>query len=98
MSTVERTVTVEGGQYRNKSTGEVVTAIRWQRDGDHPLVVRYPVERRAYKGLLEVSPKEKYTLNYGDWIVETDPADPAGHVYVVPAEKFGALYEEVKPA
>lgn len=94
MATVERTVTVEGGQYRNKATGEVVTAIRWLKDGDHPMVVRYPVERRAYKGLLEVSQKEKYSLNYGDWIVETE----AEAVYVVPADKFGALYEEVKPA
>jgi hypothetical protein len=91
MGTLEHTVTVEGGQYKNKQTGEVVKATRWQKDGDHPLVVRYPIERREYKGLLEVSPKEKHTLVYGDWVVETE-----SDIYVVPAGKFGSVYEEVK--
>lgn len=89
MGTLEHTVAVEGGQYKNKATGEVVTARCWQKDGDHPLVVRYPIERRDYKGLLVVSPKEKYALVYGDWVVETE----AEAVYVVKSELFGAQYE-----
>lgn len=91
MRTIEHTVAVEGGTYRNKATGESVIATCWKKDGDHPQVVRYPIEKRDYKGLLEISEKEKYWLVYGDWIVET----AAGAIYVVQAEKFGALYEEV---
>jgi hypothetical protein len=92
MAKIQRTVEVEGGRYKNKATGEIVTAICWKKDGDHPLVVRYPIEKRNYKGLLEISPKEKYAFVYGDWIVETE----AEAVYVVKADVFGALYEEVK--
>lgn len=92
MGTLEQTVTVEGGQYKNKQTGEVVKAVCWRKDGDHPSVVRYPIERRDFKGLLIVSPKEKHALVYGDWIAETE----AGDIYIVPADKFGSIYEEVK--
>jgi len=94
MRIIEHTVAVEGGAYRNKATGEIVTASCWKKDGDHPQVVRYPIEKRDYKGLLEVSAKEKYSLVYGDWIVQT----AAGAVYVVQSGNFGALYEEEQPA
>jgi hypothetical protein len=92
MALIEKTVVVHGGSYRRIATDEVVTAVRWLKDGDHPLVSRYPIEGRIYKGLLEVSPKEKYALRFGDWVVE----DGKG-VYVVEAYRFASTYEEIKP-
>lgn len=60
------------------ATGELVRATHWKKDGDHPQVERYPIERREFKGLLTVSEKEKYALHFGDWIVE----DSQGRVAV----------------
>jgi|SRR5882672_329571 len=92
MGVLQKTVTValEGGSYRNQATGATVLAQRWNKDGDHALVRRYPIEGRDYKGLLEVSPKERYNLRFGDWIVESD-----GRTYVVDAERFAAEYKEI---
>jgi hypothetical protein len=71
--------------------GEPVKATHWQKDGDHPKVVRYPIERREWKGLLEVSPKEKFALRFGDWIIE----DAQGRLYVVAADVFAATYQPI---
>jgi hypothetical protein len=92
MGVLQKTVTValEGGSYRQKSTGATVAAQRWNKDGDHALVRRYPIEGRDYKGILEVSAKERYNLRFGDWIVESD-----GRTYVVAAERFAADFEEI---
>ena len=64
--------------------GIPVRAVCWKKDGDHPLVERYPVERREWKGLLVISPKEKYALHFGDWIVE----DAQGRIWVETPESF----------
>ena len=94
MGTIQKTVQVEGGQFRNKATGELVAAVRWLKDGDHPQVVRYPIEGRGYKGLLVRGPKEKYALVFGDWIVE----DAEGNaLYVVDAARFSQQYEPHTP-
>lgn len=58
--------------------GAPVRAVRWAKDGDHPRVERYPIERREYKGLLTVDSKNKVALRFGDWIVE----DAAGRLWV----------------
>ena len=90
METVQKTIHVEGGRFRNKATGELVAAVRWAKDGDHPQVTRYPIEGRQLKGILEISPKERYHLAFGDWIVE----DAEGKaLYTVDAGRFAAQYE-----
>jgi hypothetical protein len=90
MGLMQRTVAVEGGRYRHKGTKAEVTATRWNKDGDHPAVRRYPIEGREFKGLLEVSPKERYNLRFGDWVVEDGPS-----MYAVEAAKFAQDFEEI---
>jgi hypothetical protein len=70
--------------HKRLDTGELVMATRWRKDGDYSLVERYPIERREYKGLLVVGPKEKYALRFGDWVVE----DEAGRIYVVDGQRL----------
>ena len=86
----------EGATHRIAGSGEPVKAVRWVKDGDHDMVVRYPIERREFKGLLTVSPKEKYGLRFGEWIIE----DAKGRMWVessqeLPGGKYVAL--EQKP-
>lgn len=79
---------------------EYVKATRWSKDGDHPKVVRYPVEKGsrpgadlAPKGLLPVAPRKGFALRFGDWVVE----DERGRMWVVggsPVQSFRV--EEVK--
>lgn len=94
MQTLERKITVEGGEYRDKASGERITATCWRKDGDHELVVRYPIEGRVYKGLLIVGEKDKHALRYGDWVCK----DAKGRMYVVSAESFADRYEPVTEA
>jgi hypothetical protein len=68
----------EGATHRLNGV-EPVKAVQWKKDGDHPQVVRYPIERREYKGLLEAGPKEKYALRFGDWVIE----DADGRLFVL---------------
>ncbi|HKQ24108.1 MAG TPA: hypothetical protein VJT81_06665 [Burkholderiales bacterium] len=70
MSDQELPALFGGATHRNTLTGEPVKATRWTRDGDHPLVERYPIEKRAFKGLLVAGPKEKFGLAFGDWVLE----------------------------
>ena len=49
---------------------EYYKVTHWKKDGDHPDVVRYPIERREYKGLLVKDGKHKFALRFGDYIVE----------------------------
>lgn len=70
---------------------EPVKATQWTKDGDHPKVERYPIERRDYKGLLTVSAKEKYALRFGEWILET--AD--GLIWVEGSQELPAKYVPV---
>lgn len=76
--------------------GEPVKATHWVKDGDHPLVVRYPIERREWKGLLRVkepgSKKDvKYALRFGEWIIE----DAKGRIYVVSAQELPEAYQPI---
>lgn len=89
MAKLEKTLTIEGGHYLRAGAGASVVAVQWNKDGDHPLVQRYPIDGRDYKGLLEISPKEKYALRFGDWIVEDGK-----HTYVVDAARFAAEFKE----
>lgn len=73
-------------------SGALVRAVRWVKDGDHPDVQRYPIEGRAFKGLLVVDPKEKFALRFGDWILE----DKDGRRWVVDAHQFQVDYAEIK--
>lgn len=86
--TIELPARFAGATHRNAQLGEPVKAVRWIKDGAHPAVERYPIERRAYKGLLVVSPKEKYGLAFGDWIIE----DAKGRRWVIGHDKFCAEY------
>jgi hypothetical protein len=65
-----------------------VKALRWEKDGDHPLVSRYPIERRDYKGLLTVDPKNKFGLRFGEWIIE----DADGAIWVEGSQDLPAKY------
>jgi len=94
MAKIKRTIEIEGGEYLDKITGGTITAVCWAKDGDHPLVERYPIERRDFKGLLVVGPKEKYALHYGDWICE----DAEARIYIASAEAFAGRYEPAEPA
>lgn len=73
-------------------SGELVRAVRWVKDGDHPDVVRYPIEKRDYKGLLVIDAKTRFALRYGDWILE----DAVGRRWVMDARECAAQYAEVK--
>jgi hypothetical protein len=69
--------------------GAPVKATRWVKDGSHPAVERYPIERREYKGLLVASEKEKFALRFGEWVIE----DGEGRIWVessqdLPAGKY----------
>ena len=68
----------KGATHRLLTTGEAVKALRWVKDGDHPMVERYPIERRQFKGLLVVAPKAKFALRFGEWIIE----DAKGRLWV----------------
>jgi len=68
----------EGATHRIAGSGEPVKATQWKKDGDHPLVERYPIERRDYKGLLTAGPKQKFGLRFGEWILE----DAKGRLWV----------------
>lgn len=72
--------------------GNPVKAIRWEKDGDHPLVVRYPVEKRDYKGLLIAGEKEKFGLRFGEWILE----DAHGRLWVEPSQALPDKYEPIE--
>ena len=61
-----------GATHRLNATGQYVKAVCWKKDGDHPKVERYPIERRQYKGLLVVDEKRKLALRFGDWILEDE--------------------------
>lgn len=73
--------------------GVPVKATQWVKDGDHKLVERYPVEKREFKGLLTVSPKEKFGLRFGEWIIE----DGEGRVWVESSQELPAKYEPIVP-
>ena len=79
--------------HKHKATGEPVQATHWQKDGDHPDVVRYPIERREAKGLLVCKDgKTKIALRFGDWIVE----DAKGRAVARTPDQFAAEYEPIK--
>ena len=78
----------DGATHRIGDEGEPVKITHWVKDGDHPLVERYPIEGRDYKGLLAVNPKLKFSLRFGEWIIET--AD--GRIYVESAQTLPAKY------
>jgi len=78
----------------NRATGARVKATHWQKDGDHPQVVRYPIERRAFKGLLVVNEKSKVALHFNDWIVE----DEKGRAFAVAPEVFPEAYNPLDTA
>jgi len=82
----------EGATHRMAGSGEPVKAVQWKKDGDHPKVERYPVERREYKGMLVVDEKHRFGLRFGDWIIE----DAAGRLYVVPGQlrQFEEMIEQ----
>jgi hypothetical protein len=68
-----------------------VMAVRWVKDGDHPDVERYPIERREYKGLMKYRGTD-WALRFGDWILE----DEKGKRWLVEPIKFAAEYVEAK--
>lgn len=86
MSEVEAAPVFAGATHQLVHSGEAVKAVRWLKDGDHPAVTRYPVERRNFKGLLVVSEKEKYALRFGDWVLE----DARGRLWMMQALDFAA--------
>jgi len=73
---------------------DMVKATRWVKDGDHPKVVRYPIERREYKGLLVAGPKEKFALRFGEWIIE----DAKGRLWVESSQELPAKYVSLSGA
>jgi hypothetical protein len=79
------------GATHTTQAGEPVKCIKWNKDGDHSKVVRYPIERREFKGLLEVDAKTKFALRFGDWICE----DAQGRLWAVSPDKFGAYYSPI---
>lgn len=81
----------EGATHRINGV-EPVKAIRWVKDGDHPKVERYPIERREFKGLLVAGPKEKFALRFGEWILE----DAQGRLYVVSAQELPPSYVPIE--
>lgn len=70
--------------------GDPVKAVRWNKDGDHPAVERYPIEKREYKGLLRAG-KTKLALRFGDWIIE----DRKGRFAAVSPERFAAGFRQL---
>ena len=80
--------------HENIATKEKVRATHWQKDGDHPQVVRYPIDRREYKGLLDLGPKRQYALRFGEWIVE----DEKGRAVIKTPDDFKAGYKPLEAA
>jgi len=83
--------TFDGATHRI-ACGEPVKAIRWIKDGDHPRVERYPIERREFKGLLVVDAKNKHALRFGEWILE----DADGRLWVQSSQELPALYVPIE--
>jgi len=79
----------EGATHRLAASGEPVKAIQWKKDGDHPKVERYPVERREFKGLLLAGPKDKFGLRFGEWILE----DGQGRLWIESSQTLPGRYE-----
>lgn len=75
----------------HRLAGVPVKATHWVKDGDHPLVERYPVERREFKGLLTAGPKEKFGLRFGEWILE----DADGRIWVESSQELPAKYVSI---
>jgi hypothetical protein len=84
----------EGATHRLAADGTPVKCVQWKKDGDHPLVDRYPIERREFKGMLVVSPKEKFGLRFGEWIIE----DAAGRLWIEPSQELPAKYIDIAEA
>jgi len=82
----------EGATHRMAAGGEPVKIVQWRKDGDHPKVERYPIERRHYKGLLVAGPKDKLALRFNDHIVE----DAQGRIWIEPAELPAGKYVPVE--
>jgi len=81
----------EGATHRLAGSGEPVKAIQWKKDGDHPKVERYPIERREFKGLLVAGPKDKFGLRFGEWILE----DARGRLWIESSQTLPARYESI---
>lgn len=80
----------DGATHRIADSGEPVKVTRWEKDGDHPMVERYPIERREFKGLLVADAKTRYALRFGEFIVE----DAHGRVWVESVQELPAKYVE----
>jgi len=92
MSEEEKPALFDDATHRLVGTDEPVKATHWKKDGDHPQVERYPIERREFKGLLVTGPKEKFALRFGEWVIE----DAKGRLWVensqeLPASKYEAI-------
>lgn len=81
----------EGATHRLNGV-EPVKATRWVKDGAHPKVERYPVERREWKGLLVAGPKDKFALRFGEWILE----DAKGRLWVESSQELPSEYVPVE--
>lgn len=82
----------EGATHRIGEGGEPVKVVQWVKDGDHPLVERYPIERREFKGLLVAGPKAKFGLRFGEFVVE----DSEGRLWVESTQELPAKYVPVE--
>lgn len=82
----------EGTTHRIAASGAPVKATRWVKDGDHPMVERYPIERREFKGLLVVGPKADFALRFGEWILE----DAEGRMWVESTQDLPAKYVPIE--
>lgn len=67
-----------GATHRILPGGQPVKAVQWNRDGDHPQVSRYPIERREFKGVLVIDARTRFALRFGEWICE----DADGRMWV----------------
>lgn len=76
---VEQPRPFPGATHYDRKSNIYVKATHWKKDGDHPLVERYPIDGRAFKGLIRVGRFEKHALKFGDWIME----DERGRLWVV---------------
>jgi hypothetical protein len=90
MAKTTRTIEVEGGEYLDRATAERIDATCWAKDGDHELVERYPIEHRKFQGIVNLTPKDRVALRFGDWICQ----EQAGkrRIFVVSPEAFAARY------
>lgn len=78
-----------GATHYVPAMGVYVKATHWKKDGDHPLVERYPIERRIWKGIIGAGTKESHALKFGDWIIE----DEKGRLWVVGGPGLPSDYE-----